>query len=320
MKIALVAALFVPVAAFAQTGNRPASTGPTYDPRVTFAPLTLPDPVNSYRSSNGAPGPQYWQNEADYVMHAAIDTEKHVLSNDEVITYTNNSPDALPTLWIHLEQNLYRKNSRGTTLGTGAVPRQRRGQAAAAPAGPPPENHTEGIEFDSFEVEAATPGAKPVKADYLVDDTRMEVRLPEPLKAHGKLKLHLKYHYTITGPWGGRTSVGSAEHGEIYDIAQWYPRMCVYDDIRGWDTLPYIGSEFYLEYGDFDYSVTVPSSFIVAGGGELVNPADVLTKREISRLEEARHSDKTVLIRTPEETSDPASRPGREARLRGISR
>jgi hypothetical protein len=106
-----------------------------------------------------------------------------------------------------------------------------------------------------------------------------------------------------------------AEHGEIYDIAQWYPRMCVYDDLRGWDTLPYIGSEFYLEYGHFDYYVTVPWNFLVAGGGELVNLAEVLTAKEIARLDEARHSDKTVYIRAPEETTDPASRPKQSGTL-----
>ena len=87
-------------------------------------------------------------------------------------------------------------------------------------------------------------------------------------------------------------------------MAQWYPRMCVYDDLRGWDTLPYIGAEFYLEYGHFDYFVTVPWDFLVAGSGELVNPTEVLTKTELARLEEARHSDKTVYIRKPEETTE----------------
>ncbi len=92
-------------------------------------------------------------------------------------------------------------------------------------------------------------------------------------------------------------------------MAQWYPRMCVYDDLRGWDTLPYIGSEFYLEYGRFDYYVTVPSEMIVAGSGELVNPKDVLTKTEFERLTAAKQSDKTVTIRTAAEIQDPASRP-----------
>jgi hypothetical protein len=109
--------------------------------------------------------------------------------------------------------------------------------------------------------------------------------------------------------WGGRTSWGMSEKGEIYDIAQWYPWMAVYDDLRGWDTLPYIGSEFYLEYGNFDYYVTVPSSFLVAGSGELVNPKDVLTRTQIERLAKARTSDQTVYIRPPAEVGAPSSRP-----------
>ncbi len=167
---------------------------------------------------------------------------------------------------------------------------------------------TEGYVFDSVEIEQ---GKQTTKVDYLVNDTRMQIHLATPLSGRGgELKIRLKYHYEIPGVWGGRTSWGrSRRAGEIYDMAQWYPRMCVYDDLRGWDTLPYIGSEFYLEYGDFDYFLTVPSSMIVAGSGELVNPKEVLTKAEIGRLEQARASDKTVYIRKPEEVTDPASRP-----------
>src|SRR5271165_1250641 len=94
--------------AWPQTPAAAPTGAAAYDPRLTFAPLTLPDPVNAYRSSNGAPGPAYWQNEADYEMHAALDTTAKVLRNDEVITYTNNSPDSLTSLWIYLEQNIYR--------------------------------------------------------------------------------------------------------------------------------------------------------------------------------------------------------------------
>jgi hypothetical protein len=148
-----------------------------------------------------------------------------------------------------------------------------------------------------------------VKADYLISDTRMQVRLATPLKAHGSLKLHIKYHYQIPGVWGGRTSWGMSKQGEIYDMAQWYPRMCVYDDLRGWDTLPYIGSEFYLEYGHFDYYVTAPSEMLVAGSGELMNPSAVLTAKEIARLAQARASDKTVYIRTPQEVTAALSGP-----------
>jgi hypothetical protein len=310
----LLTLLTLPLAA--QT-PAPATTS-TYDPRVTFAPLTLPEPVNSYRSGNGAPGPNYWQNEADYVMHAAIDPASHTLTNDEVITYTNNSPDTLTSLWILLEQNTYRKDSRAHNLGNAGGGRgPRPGAAANAPARPArADNSTEGNVLDDVTLTpgATGPGAA-TKVDYLVDDTRMQIRLATPLKSKGALRIHIKYHYTIPGPWGGRTSVGMAEHGEIYDMAQWYPRMCVYDDLRGWDTLPYIGAEFYLEYGHFDYFVNVPSSFLVAGSGELMNPTEVLTKTEIARLEEARHSDKTVYIRKPEEVNDPASRPKKDGTL-----
>jgi Peptidase family M1 domain/Bacterial Ig-like domain (group 4) len=288
----------------AQAQSAPASTPATnYDPRLTFAPLSLPDPVNAYRSSNGAPGPAYWQNEADYEMHADLDTKAKVLHNDEVITYTNNSPDALPSLWIHMDQNIYRKDARAH-IATGSRTRSRK---VADDEDNPNGRTTDGFVLESVELEL---GKDHVKADYLLDDTRMQIRLPRPMAPKGSvIKIHIKYHYQIPGVWGGRNSWGTSKQGEIYDTAQWYPRMCVYDDLHGWDTLPYIGSEFYLEYGHFDYFVTVPSEMIVAGSGELVNPKDVLTKAELDRLEQARHSDKTIAIRTVAEVHDPASRP-----------
>jgi Peptidase family M1 domain len=308
----------VAVLAFAVSGSVLVSAqaaSPGYDPQKTFAPLTLPDPVNAYRSSNGAPGPAYWQNEADYELHADLDTSAKVLRASEIITYTNNSPDTLPSLWVQLDQNIYRKDGRARELFGGMM--RRRGAAAAANA---PAPSTEGFEFDSVEIES---GKSTTKADYLINDTRMQIRLAEPLKGHGaQLRIRIKYHYQIPGVWGGRTSwattegtAGGKDKGDIYDMAQWYPRMCVYDDLRGWDTLPYIGSEFYLEYGNFDYYATVPWNMIVAGSGELVNPKDVLTKTEIDRLAQARQSDKTVVIRSAAEVSDPASRPKQSGTL-----
>jgi hypothetical protein len=275
----------------------------TYDPRLTFAPLSLPDPVNVYRSSNGAPGPSYWQNEADYEMHASLDTAAKVIHNDEVITYTNNSPDVLTSLWIHMEQNIYRTDSRAQKVFGILHHRKPVADSEDNPNG----RSTEGFVLESVELER---GKQTEKADYLIDDTRMQIRLSQPLMAKGSsLKIHIKYHYEIPGVWGGRTSWGKSKTGDIYDIAQWYPRMCVYDDLRGWDTLPYLASEFYLEYGHFDYYVTVPSEMLVAGSGELVNEKDVLTKTQISRLEQARSSDKTIVIRSADEVNDPASRP-----------
>jgi len=267
----------------------------------------MPDPVNGYRSSNGAPGPEYWQNQADYELHPTIDVQDKKLTATETITYTNNSPDTLTSLWLHVEQNIYRKDSRAR-LATGAVRSRSRDMEAS---GPVPSS--DGFVFDSVEIES---GKQRTMADYILSDTRMQIRLADPLKPKGaQLKIHIKYHYEIPGVWGDRTSWGKAKEGEIYDVAQWYPRMCVYDDLRGWDTLPYLGSEFYLEYGHFDYYVTVPSSFIVAGSGELVNPKEVLTAQEVSRLEAAKSSDATVYIVKPEEVGTPASRPKQDGML-----
>jgi hypothetical protein len=260
------------------------SLAQTYDPQKTFAPLTLPEPVNAYRSSNGAPGPAYWQNEAGYELHADLDTAAKELHTNEIITYTNNSPDTLPSLWLQLDQNIYRKDSRSHEMNGGVRPQRRRQPASDDDN---PTSFTDGYLFDSVEIES---GKQVVKADYLVSDTRMQIRLPQPLKGHGtQLRIRIKYHYQIPGVWGGRTSWGTSQKGDIYDMAQWYPRMCVYDDQRGWDTLPYIGSEFYLEYGHFDYYVTVPSNMIVAGSGELVNPKEVLTAKQLERLNRHAH-------------------------------
>lgn len=298
--------LLVAAAPLAQAQSAsPSSSG--YDPVKTFAPFTMPDPVNAYRSSNGAPGPSYWQNEADYDLHPTIDTANKQLSATETIAYTNNSPDTLTSLWLHVEQNIYRKDSRSRLAG-GAVRSRRRNTDES---GPRPSS--DGYAFDSVEIES---GKQRTKADYLISDTRMQIRLAEPVKPHGgQLKIHIKYHYQIPGVWGGRTSWGKSQQGEIYDMAQWYPRMCVYDDLRGWDTLPYLGSEFYLEYGHFDYYVTVPSSFIVAGSGELVNPKEVLTTQQAGRLEQAKSSDATVYILKPEEVGKPESRPKQDGTL-----
>ncbi|HUZ11858.1 MAG TPA: M1 family metallopeptidase [Caulobacteraceae bacterium] len=251
-----------------------------YDPRVAFAPLALPEPASRYRSSDGSPGPDYWQNRADYQIAARLDPASKTLSGQEVITYTNNSPDTLDVLWLQLDQNIYRRDSRAGWVG----PRPR-------------TQFTDGDVLEAVEVER---GGKFEPAPHVVTDTRLEVRLSAPLKAAGgRVRLRVRWHYTVPGSFGGRTAWAPSRNGDIYDIAQWYPRMAVYDDVRGWDTLPYLGNEFYLEYGTFDYAVTVPADMLVAGSGELTNPNEVLTPIEQARLARARTSDATVMIRTP---------------------
>src|SRR5580658_898785 len=280
---ALLAALLL-----AAPGARAADKG-GYDPLQSFAPLALPDPVNSYRSANGAPGPDYWQNRADYVLHVTLDAAAKTIAGTVAIAYRNNSPDRLESLWLQLDQNIYRTDARAT-----------------ASSGRQRKNFTEGYVIESVEVE--TDGHSEA-APYLVSDTRMQVRLARPLAHAGKLTLKIAYHYTVPGTFGGRTSWVATPKGDIFDIAQWYPRMAVYDDIRGWDTAPYLGQEFYLEYGLFDYFITVPAEMLVAGAGDLVNADEVLTPLQRQRLAQARSSDKTVAIRTPAEIDDPASGP-----------
>jgi hypothetical protein len=256
-----------------------AAGGSRYDPLQTFAPLTFPQAVNRYRSGSGRPGPDYWQNRADYEIHAQIDPTARQLSGSEILTYTNHSPDALNSLWLQLDQNTYRRDARSVTSDL--------------------DRHTEfteGMLLDEVSIELH---GHTTKADYLVSDTRMQIRLPRALEpSGGKVRVHIRYHYTIPGEFGGRTSWVSTPHGDIYDIAQWYPRIAVYDDVRGWDTLPYLIQEFYLEYGNFDYSITVPSDMVVAGSGMLLNPQEVLTATQRRRLDLARASDATVMIRT----------------------
>ncbi|QWT21916.1 M1 family metallopeptidase [Bacillus sp. NP157] len=267
-----------------------AATAGTFDPRETFAPFTYPQTVNAYRSGSGMPGPLFWQNRADYDLAATLDPVKNTLVGKATIHYTNNSPDALDVLWLQLDENRFTADARGNFTGD-------RGET----------RHTDGYRIASVTVGE---GSKALKATYVVSDTRMQVRLPETLKAKGgRVDVTIEYSYDLPGNFGGRTGFDPSKNGNIYEMAQWYPRLCVYDDQRGWDTAPYLNSEFYLEYGDFNYAITVPSDMIVAGSGELVNPEDVLTKTQQQRLAKARDSDATVMILAPDEVAKPVSRP-----------
>lgn len=267
-----------------------------YDPVKAFAPFDMHQAINVYRGANGLPGPAYWQNRADYQIHATLDPKAPALRGQEVISYTNNSPDALAELWLQLDQNIYKADSRSVYAGTWPRP-----------------TSTDGFVLDKVEV---SQGGKFVSVAHLVSDTRLRVTLPSALAAKGgTLKLRITWHFDIPGEWGGRMGWAKSKDGPIYDLAQWYPRMAVYDDIRGWNTAPYLAQEFYLEYGDFDYWVTAPSDMIVAGSGELMNPQDVLTVTQRARLAQAHKSDKTVMIRAPGEVNDPASRPRQSGTL-----
>ncbi|WP_237452174.1 M1 family metallopeptidase [Qipengyuania algicida] len=288
--IGIAALLLTSLPAMAQSNAQ--ADAHKFDPVAAFAPFDMHQAVNVYRSSNGLPGPEYWQNRADYQIHASLNADAKVpsLKGSEVITYTNKSPDKLAELWLQLDQNRYRAGSRG-----------------AYAAGKPQGGTTDGYVLDSVEIEQ---GGSFVPAKTLVSDTRLRVTLPSLLAAKGgQIKLRISWHFDIPGAWGGRMAWGMAKDGPVYNLAQWYPRMAVYDDIRGWDTLPYLAQEFYLEYGNFDYYVTAPSDMIIAGSGALMNPQDVLTATQRKRLAEAHDSNATVFIIKRSEIGKASSRP-----------
>lgn len=267
-----------------------------YDQREAFDPQFYPYPGNDFRSSSGEPGPKYWQNRADYKINCTLDTARHSVNGEVEISYTNNSPDNLKFLWLQVDQNIYKKDSRATYTTT-----QSGGRWANA-------KFTEGDVIKSISVES---GGKNYTPKYIVSDTRMQVWLNEALRSSGgKIKVNIKFEFEVPEYGTDRMGRLDTKNGWIYELGQWFPRMCVYDDIQGWNTLPYLGAgEFYLEYGDFEYSVTAPANLIVVGSGELQNPQECLTSEQLKRWNEAKNSDKTIIIRSDKEVTDPGSRP-----------
>lgn len=267
-----------------------------YNPLNLFAQNVYTKNGNEFRAASGAPGEKYWQNRADYLLHATIDTVQNKLTGTETIRYTNNSPNELSSLWLELDQNTYRTDARSNFY-------------LASPPKPDPKeiSHTSGFQFASISVSFK---GKTIKAEYIVNDTRMQIRLPEALSSKEKIEIYIYYSYIIPSAFGGRTDFFQTKNGKVYEMAQWYPRMCVYDDLHGWDTLPFLGSgEFYCEYGDFDYTVTVPSGMIVAGSGELQNEKEVLSAQQLERFDKAKQSDKTMMIRSADDVVKENSSP-----------
>lgn len=272
-----------------------------YNYNEAFGPFFYTQNGNAYRSASGQPGKDYWQNRADYKLTAHLNNDENKITGTEVLTYTNNSPDELAFIWMNLDQNLFKDDSRGTAI----IP----------PTGS--RNGSKGQKFDgghqlsTVKLLSINGRATSLDLKYLVNDTRMQIFLPENLKAGGaSVKLEIDFSFVSPEYGSDRMGVLQTKNGKIFTIAQWYPRMCVYDDVSGWNTIPYTGpSEFYLEYGDFDVSITAPSSHIVVCSGELQNPDEVYTDEQVKRWKTASKSDETVMIRSAKEVNDGGSRP-----------
>ena len=248
------------------------------------------------RSASGQPGHNYWQNKADYKLKATLNDEKKEITGSTEITYTNNSFDNLGFLWLQLDQNLFKKDSRGNSvIPMGGSRNGAKGQAFDG-----------GYTISSIEITTLNGKKIKVNPTYRISDTRMQIDLPQDLKAKGGV-VNLKINYSFVSPDYGsdRMGVQETKNGKIFIVAQWYPRMCVYDDVMGWNTLPYLGAgEFYLEYGDFTAEFTVPSNHFVVASGELLNEKEVYTSDQVKKWNEAKNSEKTVMIRSAAEVDN----------------
>ncbi len=256
-----------------------------------------PTPTES-RIASGAPGPKYWQQQVDYQINISLNPQSNLLTGTQVITYHNNSPHTLNYLWMQLDRNKFTPGSMGHQTS------ESRGI---------PEKTT----FDNFEAllkkETFNGGFNITKlADlhdkpltHRINDTMMRIDLPQPLQPKQTFTYKLNWHYTITDSrtsWGRSNAETFKDGTKIYQVAQWFPRLCAYTDVRGWQNKPFLGrGEFALEFGNYLVSITTPDHHVVSSTGELQNPEEVLKPTWRERLKTAETADKPIFIITPEE-------------------
>ena len=274
-----------------------------------FRPIEdWPDP-NEYRNASGAPGYQYWQQRADYVIRASLDTQSQSIIGSERITYHNNSPDELGFLWVQLDQNVRSLEHSRNYQTAGALPERIS----------PQFRQFVGVEqfdggFDISRVQLVTANGSLVDAVYRIRDTIMRINLPDRLAPGEAVAFDIDWSYRI--PENGRGAKEKVSDGWLYEMAQWFPRMSVYDDVNGWQTEQFLGQgEFYLNFGNYDVYLTVPYTHIVEATGELQNPADVLTREQMKRLDKAYTSEEPTFIVAPDEVLSADSRPTQSGEL-----
>ena len=255
----------------------------------------LPTP-NVYRTASGAPGHEYYQQQADYVMALRLDDKKQRLYGEETITYTNNSPDELEYLWVQLDQNMRAQNSTTQKIKTSKMPEN------------PDFNSLENFHYD-FDGGFKLDWVKATNGDdlpYVVNNTMMRVDLPKTLGSGDRFTFKIKWWYNINNRMeiGGRSGYEYFEEdgNYLYTIAQFFPRMAVYNDVEGWQNKQFLGrGEFALPFGDYKVSITVPEDHIVGSTGELQNASSVLSSEQRKRFKEAESAEEPVLIVNQEE-------------------
>lgn len=260
--------------------------------------IELPTP-NEYRTAAGAPGHGYYQQKADYKMNLTLDDEKQIIRGEEVITYTNNSPDVLEYLWLQLDQNIFKPDSDSKLI---AVEKMEDFQSIR-------DVERKLMVFEGgFNIESVST-VNGEKMRYAINKTMMRIDPAKPLGPKQSISFKIKWWYNINDRMkvGGRSGYEYFEkdNNYLYTIAQFFPRMCVYNDVEGWQNKQFLGKgEFTLPFGDYEVSITVPSDHIVAGTGELQNGAAVMTAEQRQRMEKAKTSDKPVLIVTQAEAEN----------------
>jgi hypothetical protein len=255
----------------------------------------LPTP-NSFRTASGAPGHEYYQQKADYKMTISINDETQVLTGDETITYTNNSPDKLEYLWLQLDQNIYDVNS-----DTKLIEIEKMEDFKSIK-----DVQKRFIDYDGgFKIESIT-NVSGQKMTYAINKTMLRIHLDKPLHPKTSISFRVKWWYNINDRMlvGGRSGYEYFEKDSnyLYTIAQFFPRMCVYNDVEGWQNKQFLGrGEFALPFGDYEVSITVPSDHVVGATGELQNGNTIMTAEQRKRMDLARSSDSPVLIITQDE-------------------
>ncbi len=311
--IAAVAALVAAPVASAQGIQQ---TKGDFEDKFRQLDEVLPTP-NVYRNAAGEPGHAYWQQEADYKITARLDEPERKIIASAAITYKNNAPDTLRYLWLHLDQNIFRKDSMNE-LATDFGGAGRRGPAASGPSGGNPAKLSLGevarqqaiADHDfGFNISKVT-DARGRSLSHTIVGTLMRIDLATPLKKGQSTRFNIDWDYQIVEEnivWarGGYEHFPDDEReggNDIFLMAQWFPRLAAYTDYEGWHNKEFLGrGEFTLEFGDYDVELTVPNDHIVSATGELQNANAVLTATQRQRLADARDSDKPMFIVTPDE-------------------
>ncbi|MCZ8227809.1 M1 family metallopeptidase [Flavobacterium sp.] len=300
MKKATLLLLF-PAMLFAQekTTPTPPKQQGKYDTNKFSQMYDLLATPNMFRTAAGAPGPAYYQQQADYKIDIELDDKNSRLSGAETITYYNNSPDKLEYLWLQMDQNQAAKNSQSPLAESERI------EATMAPSKFANEYLKQGLDR-GFKLEYVK-DAKGNPMTYTVNQTMMRIDLPTPMKPGEKITFSVKWWYNINNYQqdGGRSGYEFFEKdgNKLYVIAQFYPRMAVYNDVEGWQNQQFWGSgEFALPFGNFDVNITVPADHVMEATGELLNPAEVFTAEQMKRYELAKKSfDNPVVIVTQAE-------------------